>query len=333
MLRSTLFLAVCIQFTAVADDPLGLVYSGRTRWRPETRALIFESSGAMPEGSEDFFWLVPLEVSRIVIAPNVTVRGGFRVSYRPPERPLRIEGTDRETSIILGTEEERWTTSHGIEDNAKWKYGAVSVLADATVYVSELTSLNPRGYHISGYANRSVLHVARCKLVDSRPGDNNNSDGFIGADGSSITDSFISTGDDAIKAYRDITIRNVVIEHRRNGAPIQFGWGGDCGHSKASIENLTIKGTSPDKRYNMAPFTWESGSNGTRDVTVRGLKVENNGTLWDEQSRTWVPIGLLKLKPNGCTVHLTITEASIGGLGDGIFHTKGAIVVDGRKLQ
>ena len=61
-------------------------------------------------------------------------------------------------------ETERWTTSHGIEDNAKWKYRAVIVLADVMVYVFELTSLNPRGYHISGYANRSVLHVARCYL-------------------------------------------------------------------------------------------------------------------------------------------------------------------------
>jgi hypothetical protein len=176
----TLIGAAC---SLVAETPGALIYTGETKWDDATGTLQFMSSGTMPQGQEDFFWLVPLEVSRIVIAPNVTVRGGFRVSYRPPERPLRIEGTDRETSVILGTEEERWTTSHGIADNAKWKYGTVSVLADATVYDSELTSLNPRGYHISGYANRSVLHVARCKIVDSRAGDNNNSDGFIGADG------------------------------------------------------------------------------------------------------------------------------------------------------
>jgi len=286
----------------------------------------------MPSGQEDFFWSVPPEVRRIVIAADVTVRGGFRVPFRTPENPLRITGANRETSVIFGTEEEHWTTNHNIADNAKWKYGAVSVLADATVYVSDLTSLNPRGYHISGYAQRSVLHVARCKLVDSRAGHNNNSDGFIGSDGSTISDSFISTGDDAIKVYRDITIRNVVIEHQRNGAPIQFGWGGDCGHAKATIEDLTIKGVSADHRYNMAPFTWEGGTSGSREVSVRGLKIETSGTLWDEQRKDWIPIGLLELKPSTCTINLSISAADFGSLADGIFHTRGTIVVNGRKL-
>jgi hypothetical protein len=333
MLKTLPLILIGIACSLVAQTPRALSYTGGTTWDGATGTLSFTSSGTMPLGQEEFFWSVPTEVKRIAIAANVTVRGGFRVPYRTPENPLRIEGADRETSVIFGTEEERWTTAHGIADNSKWKFGAVSVLEDATVYVSDLTSLNPRGYHISGYANRSVLHVARCKLVDSRAGNNNNSDGFIGSDGSTITDSFISTGDDAIKAYRDITIRNVVIEHRRNGAPIQFGWGGDCGRSKAIIENLTIKGVSPDKQYNMAPFTWEDGSSGTRDVTVQGLKVETSGMLWDEEHRRWVPIGLLELKPSACTLNLTISKADIATLVDGIFHTKGIIKVDGRNLQ
>lgn len=315
-----------------AQTPGALSYTGGTAWDSATGTLTFTSSGSMPSGEEDFFWSVPAEVRQIVIAADVTLQGGFRVPFRKPENPLRITGANRETSVILGTEEERWTTSHGIADNAKWKYGAVNVLGDATVYVSELTSLNPRGYHISGYAHRSVLHLSRCKLVDSRAGQNNNSDGFHGADGSSITDSFISTGDDAIKVYRDITIRNVVIAHHRNGAPIQFGWGGDCGHAKAEIENLTIKGVSKDQRYNMAPFTWEGGSSGTREVTVRGLKIETEGTLWDEQRKAWLPIGLLELKPSACTMNLSISRADVGSVADGIFHTKGTIVVNGRKL-
>lgn len=333
MLKTIALILIGIACSLAAQTPGALSYTGRTAWDGATGTLSFTSSGNMPAGQEEFFWLVPQEVRRIVIAANVTVRGGFRVPYRTPDNPLHIEGADRETSVIFGTEEERWTTTHGIADNSKWKYGAVSVLADATVYVSDLTSLNPRGYHISGYAQRSVLHVARCKLVDSRAGHNNNSDGFIGSDGSTITDSFISTGDDAIKAYRDITIRNVVIEHRRNGAPIQFGWGGDCGRSKATIENLTIKGVSPDKHYNMAPFTWEDGSSGTRDVTVRGLKVETSGTLWDERRRNWVPVGLLELKPSSCTMNFSITRAELGDVGDGVFHTKGVVVIDGRTLQ
>jgi len=108
-------------------------------------------------------------------------------------------------------------------------------------------------YNISGYANHSVLHVSRCRLVDTRPGDNNNSDGFAGAAGSTLTDTFISTSDDAIKVYRDMTVRNVTIEQRRNGAPIQLGWGGEPGPAKVTIENLTIRGVDPQGLYNMAP--------------------------------------------------------------------------------
>jgi len=314
---------------AFARLPGGPIYSGKTTWDPVTATLTFASSGSMPEAKEDFHWQVPAEVKRIVIGANVIVRGGFRVPFRAAGNPLHIVGSDRETSIILGTDEEQWTTRNGVADNEKWKYGTVSVVADATVHISNLTSRNPRGYHLSGYANKSVLHVSRCNLLDTRPGQNNNSDGFVGSAGSTISDSFISTGDDAIKIYHDITIRNVVIEHHRNGAPIQFGWGGESGHAKATIENLTIKGVSPDKLYNMAPFTWEGGSSGTRDVTIRGLHLETTGKLYDEETKSWMPIGLFELKPKSCTLNLTITNANIGAADNGIRHTRGVISLNG----
>ncbi len=238
MCVTTILLAQVL--SSAAQLPVKPDYSGETKWDDNTRTLTFASSGSMPETKEGFYWQVPVDVKQIVIGSNVTVRGGFRVSFRTAENPLRIIGIDRNTSVIFGTDEERWTDRNGVADNAKWKYGAVSVLADATVYISNLTSRNPRGYHFSGYANKSVLHVSQCSLLDTRPGSNNNSDGFVGSDGSTLADSFISTGDDAIKVYHDLTVRNVVIEHHRNGSPIQFGWGGKGGHVKATIENLTI---------------------------------------------------------------------------------------------
>jgi len=193
---------------ALGEAPGGLSYSGETRWDAATGTVAFVSSGNMPKGKEEFFWQVPPEVKRIHIERNVTVKGGFRVGFRPLENPLHISGGDRKTSVVLGTETERWTAVNGVAENDKWKYGTVSVLADATVHVSNLTSKNPRGYHLSGYANRSVLHVSQCDLLDTRPGQNNNSDGFIGSAGSTISDCFISTGDDAIKAYHDTRIRS-----------------------------------------------------------------------------------------------------------------------------
>lgn len=310
----------------------GLSYSGEAGWDAATATLTFKSSGNMPRGKEDFFWQVPPEVKRIHIDRNVTVQGGFRVGFRTPENPLHIVGADRKASVVFGTASERWTTSNRVAENDKWKYGAVSVLADATVHVSNLTSKNPRGYHFSGYASRSVLHVSQCDLVDTRLGQNNNSDGFIGSAGSTISDCFISTGDDAIKAYHDVVIRNVTIEQHRNGAPIQFGWGGERGHAKVDIENLTIKGASKDGLYNMAPFTWEAGNQGVREVTIKGLNVHLTGKLYDETAQRWLPIGLFELKPTHCTVNFTATGADIGPLLPGIRQTRGTITIDGKEL-
>lgn len=208
----------------------------------------------------------------------------------------------------------------------------MSVLADAVVHVENLTSRNPRGYNISGYANKAILHVARCNLVDARAGDNNNSDGFVGAAGSTIADSLISTADDGIKVYHDVTITNVTIEQHRNGAPIQFGWGGESGHARAVIENLTIRGVDAGHRYNMAPFTWEGGTRGTRDVVVTGLRVQLEGTMYDEGSRRWRPAGLFELKPKECRLNIAITGAELDGLDAGIHDTAGSITIDGKML-
>jgi hypothetical protein len=317
---------------ALGQAAPGLTYSGSASWNAATGGLTFDSSGAMPEAGEAFYWRVPEEVKRIVIASNVTVRGGFRVPFRKADNPLLIAGADRKTSVIFGTDEERWSDRNGIPDNAKWKYGAVSVLADATVIVSNLTSRNPRAYHISGYAREAVLHVSRCDLLDDRPGSNNNSDGFVGANGSTLTDCFISTGDDAIKVYHDITVRNVTVEQHRNGAPLQFGWGGENLRVKAVIEGLTIKGASPDRRYNMAPLTWVAGSNGCSEVAVRGLKVTTGGDLYDPQTRRWIPLALLSVRPPSCTLRLTATDADVGGLAWRAQNSRGRIILNGETL-
>jgi hypothetical protein len=331
-LNTAAVVLLALTHLAPAQVPGGLIYSGETKWDEASGTFTFASSGNMREGKEEFFWQVPSAVRRIRIEPNVTVRGGFRVGFRAPDNPLHIVGGARRTSVVFGTELEQWTVDNGVAENDKWKYGTVSVLADATVHVSNLTSKNPRGYHLSGYASRSVLHVSQCDLLDTRPGQNNNSDGFIGSAGSTISDCFISTGDDAIKAYHDMVIRNVTIEHHRNGAPIQFGWGGETGRGKMEIENLSIKGASKDGLYNMAPFTWEAGSEGLREVSIKGLKVELSGKLYDEAAQSWLPIGLFELKPSQCTVNLSATDADIGLLQPGVRKTRGTITINGREL-
>ncbi|MFM8891107.1 MAG: hypothetical protein ACKOTB_05675 [Planctomycetia bacterium] len=201
-------------------------------------------------------------------------------------------------------------------------------MEDAVVHVSNLTVLNPRGYLISGYANRAVLHVDSCSLLDTRTGDRNNSDGFAGARGSSISRSFISTGDDAIKVYHDITINDVTIEQHRNGAALQFGWGGESRSVTAAIRNLVIRGVDPEHRYNMAPLTWERGSGGTRNVTIDGLEVITSGEMYDEERKTWNPVGLLEVKPRECEFNLRVTNASLHGLLRGTCNATGTVSIE-----
>lgn len=284
----------------------------------------------MPDDREEFFFDVPSHVAKLVIQEGVTFSGGLRVGYRKPDQPLVIEGRNRQTSVLFGTKVSGWTDQQRIAESDKWKYGSISVLADATVSVRNLTSLNPRGYHISGYANASVIHLENCRLIDDRPGDNNNSDGFHGASGSTIRDSFISTSDDAIKIYRDLEISNVTIHQGRNGAAIQLGWGGESDVAQARIENLTILGTAPDGLYNMAPITWEAGEAGRREFEIKGLRVAATGKMYDEVHSRWIPLGLFEIKPSQCILNLRATGVEIDIPSLGLHQSKGSLQLEGK---
>ena len=310
-----------------AEKPT-LDYSGTTTWDESTKTFSFTKSGAMPATKEGFYWSVPDEVDRIMIGSDVTVTGAFRIGYREPSNPLFISGEDRDTSVIFGTPDKQWTTDNNIPENAKWTYGAISVLADATVHVSKLTSKDPRSYHISGYANKSVIHVNECNLLDTRGGDNNNSDGFIGSAGSSIRRSTIDTLDDGIKVYHDIIIESVMIRQHRNGAAIQLGWGGESDDVTASIRDLTIVGANPDHLYNMAPFTWEAGTSGSRNIEVTGMKVQFTGKIYNESTAEWDQAGLFELKPKDGTFNFHASNAALQGLGLGRRDTKGVIQIE-----
>lgn len=324
-------LVAALSLTAIATASGAqpeIPYSGQIAWDDAAATLTFQTSGEMPDTAEGFFWNVPPFVKRIKIEAGVRVTGGFRVRYRKPDNPLWIAGANRDTSIIFGTDSEAWTDRHSVADNDRWRYSGISVVEDAVVHVSNLTVLNPRGYLVAGYANKAVLHVDSCSLLDTRKGDNNNSDGFAGAQGSSVRHCLISTGDDGIKVYRDITIENVTIEHHRNGAPLQFGWGADSAQVTAVIRNLVIRGADRERRYNMAPLTWERGSDGTRNVTIDGLEVIASGEVYDEAQRRWLPLGLLEVKPRECTFNLEVNKARLHGLPLGTCNSKGSVRIE-----
>ena len=82
----------------------------------------------------------------------------------------------------------------------------------------------------------------------------------------------------------------------------------------------------------MAPFTWEGGTTGSREVTVTGLKVILPGKLYDESAKIWRSMGLFELKPKRCTLNITILDAEAKGLGLGIRNTLGTITMNGTTL-
>jgi hypothetical protein len=278
-----------------ARNPSWITYTGRTSWDAGTGTLTFLSTGSFPQSS--FFWRAPREVKQVVIAPSVTVTGGIKADH-----DMTIEGRDRETSVLFGTAEQRWPQNRGI---APWTVSAIEGLSRPTLTIRNLTSRNPRGYNISNWGG--VTHVDNVSLIDDRGGDQNNSDGFVGGNGSTIKNSYIRTGDDAIKLYFDMTIEDVTIDMEHNGAPIQFGWNNEQSQVRGTIRGLTVRGVSRDGRYNRGVFSWvQNHVNGARrSVTIEGLDVD-------------VPGGdLFELRPTNGSVDMDITDADIAVRGYG----------------
>ena len=143
MLRPCVLLLVGLSFASSAQAQTGLSYTGDTNWDASTGTMTFLTSGQMPTSKEEFFWKVPADVRRIVIAKDVTVTGGFRVMYREKANPLHLLGEDRESSVIFGTDEQKWTAKNGIGESDKWQYGSISVVEDAEVHATNLTARNP----------------------------------------------------------------------------------------------------------------------------------------------------------------------------------------------
>ena len=213
-------------------------------------------------------------------------------------------------------------------DAEKWKYGAISVAEDATVYVTNLTSKNPRSYHITGCAERSIIHVSQCNLLDTRAGVRNNSDGFGAAAGSSIRDSFISTSDDAIKIYHDMTIERVTIEQHRNGAPISGSAGAtiflDRDRNDYRLDHS--RRGAPQHQYNMgADYAGPTAARAPRNLRINGLHVSLDGALYlDDQDSALISTKVSsKLLPPSCALNFFAENAIIDPPVMGVKRTQG----------
>jgi hypothetical protein len=60
-------------------------------------------------------------------------------------------------------------------------------------------------------------------------------------------------------------------------------------------------------------------------------KGDNNsdGFVDQEKQREWQPIGLLELKPRGCTLNLTVVDGDIAVPGRSVRRTQGKVTVNG----
>ncbi|ANY19355.1 Dextranase precursor [Tsuneonella dongtanensis] len=184
-------------------------------------------------------------VDEVVIGRNATVTGSILV---PSSRtkPLTIRGEDRHTSRLVGTGTFEWNRE---ESDLSRRHSAIFVDTTRPVTIRTLTSLNPDKYHFVGY-NHTQLIVEDADIIDDRLA--YTTDGIGGGRGTTVRNVFIDTYDDGIKVYApDMVIEDVTIVHNRNGAPLQFGWGGEQG--SATIRNLTVIANEP-QIYNQGVF-------------------------------------------------------------------------------
>lgn len=100
--------------------------------------------------------------------------------------------------------------------------------------IRDVTIINPSMYCMQSYNGHLTTRNVKCF------GWWYETDGWVGNKGSILEDSFFKVNDDVVKLYHtDLTVRNLVIYHQMNGAPFQFGWGGESG-SNGVIEDIDL---------------------------------------------------------------------------------------------
>ena len=245
--------------------------TGATTWDSAGGVLTFTGSGEIAftnAGLKSFIWQIPPEVKQVRIAKGVTVNGAFH-----SKASVTIAGEDRKTSVVYGTDEQRWSQNRSIKAFTICTFQNFG----GVMTISNLTSLNPRGFHVRGWD--TVVHAVSSDFLDRRGGFHNNSDGFEGGHGSTVHDCYFESGDDIIKVYHNVTVTDTTIKMITNSVPIQLGWGNYSDGAVGTFRNLRVLGSGGRGAEGNAII---SGRQGRYRVTVNidGCDIENaNGTL------------------------------------------------------
>ena len=296
MMLIIILLALLIQPISTYSQPaaeLISTYSGTVEWNPEKGQITFTESGSVNFNKTDFrnpLWDVPAEVKSILIKKDVKVNAMFQTYH-----DCAIRGEDRKTSIIFGTNEQAWSKNRrdqGYGHIRAFNYSAIEVKG-GTTYIENLTSLNPYGFHVRG----GMLHLSNCDFIDDRGGHGNNSDGFVGSDGSTVDNCYFETGDDIFKAYNNYTVTNTTIHMVDNTVPIQLGWG-NTGDKTVNFYNLKITGNSGRVNDGRAIIVGRDGVY-TKTINIFGCEIENPNASW------------LSLRLEGQTIKGQVNDANI----------------------
>lgn len=288
-------LLLCLLLGAVTSkaqsvDALIAAYSGKAEWNQAEQTLRFKTSGSInfaPAGVRSFIWNIPPSVKMVRIGKQVTVNGAFHT-----RTSVCIAGEDRKSSVVYGTDERFWPQRHQVMPFRVCTFQNFG----GVMTVSNLTSLNPRGFHVRGWDQ--VVHVAYCNFIDNRGGWGNHSDGFEGGNGSTVDHCYFASGDDIIKVYFNVTVNDTTIKMIQNTVPIQLGWGDYSDGAVGTFHNLTVLGDGGRRNQGNAVISGHQGHY-TVTLNIDGCRIENpNGTL-------------VNLRKNTMTLRGSITNAII----------------------
>lgn len=310
-----------------ATGTLTFVKSGTIENQEEKQNYLqYETNPELPLDAWYKVFHVPADVKKIVIKANVTVTGRFDITS-----DCTIEGENWETSKIFGTTQQRYSHNrgdeYGKEWDTPWKYSMIDVTDAATVTVRNLTIQNPFGYCISGYAANAIVHCDTIAMLDTRGGNQNNSDGLLAQSGSSIKNSYISLGDDAIKAYHSIDVENVAVKMLQNGAPIQLGWGKEDIADDVDDEDITVNIRNLDiTSEKNATYNYNRGI-----ISFKGSDNEKTVNMNVDGCNVIVPNArLFEMNPAGATVNIAMKNTYIHKLKEyGTNVTQGTISING----
>lgn len=263
-----LFIVTC--FTSVSAQNVNVLrssYTGSTTWDNASAILTFTSTGTIKAAAQNS-WKIPQEVKKVVIAANVTVTGRFDCEFA-----VIIEGKDRCTSVLFGTNQQEYASANGGGD----KLSAVRVEGNTKpkVTIRNFTSLNPKGFHFTARNKSGLFTIQNCNLIDDRGGCCNNSDGIVTWGGGYVSNCYFETGDDIIKVYGDITVEDSHIEMVENTVPIQLGWGDYGNGAKGIFKNLKITGNSGRGASGNGVINARRGTY-NKTITINGLDLNNS---------------------------------------------------------